>query len=209
MIQLVLENLRLDADHVFIVREGVEAELRAVLEVTGRLARSRIVVIPSLTEGAACTVLLAEPFFAGKRLLVINCDQMLEWDAEAFLTTAQVRGVDGLISTFTDDHPKWSFAATDSGGRRVTRVAEKEPISDHATTGIYYWRNGSDYAAYTRQMIAKNIRVKNEFYVCPVYNEAIEDGKCVEICDCAAMWGIGVPEDLETFIASFPYRHLL
>jgi hypothetical protein len=55
-------------------------------------------------------------------------------------------------------------------------------------------------------MIAKNIRVRNEFYVCPVYNEAIEDGKHIEICDCDAMWGIGVPEDLETFIATFPYR---
>ena len=52
-------------------------------------------------------------------------------------------------------------------------------------------------------MIHKNIRVNNEFYVCPVYNEAIEDGKKIKISKCKKMWGIGVPNDLELFIKEY------
>jgi hypothetical protein len=50
-------------------------------------------------------------------------------------------------------------------------------------------------------MIEKDIRVNNEFYVCPVFNEAIADGMRVKIfhIDSDKMWGLGTPEDLEHF----------
>ena len=49
-------------------------------------------------------------------------------------------------------------------------------------------------------MISKNIRVNNEFYVCPVYNEAIEDNKIIKTHDVNSMWGLGTPEDLEYYL---------
>ena len=49
-------------------------------------------------------------------------------------------------------------------------------------------------------MIAKNKRFKNEFYVCPVFNEAIRDGKKIKTFDIEKMWGLGTPEDLKTFL---------
>jgi dTDP-glucose pyrophosphorylase len=82
----------------------------------------------------------------------------------------------------------------------VVEVAEKKPISDIATVGIYYWKNGSDYVKYAEQMISKNIRVNNEFYVCPVFNEAINDNKKVKTFNIEKMWGLGTPEDLEYFL---------
>jgi thiamine pyrophosphate-dependent acetolactate synthase large subunit-like protein len=66
--------------------------------------------------------------------------------------------------------------------------------------GIYYWKKGSDYVKYAEQMIAKDIRVNNEFYVCPVFNEAIQDNKKVRIKKIDRMWGIGTPEDLSYFL---------
>ena len=65
------------------------------------------------------------------------------------------------------------------------------------------WRRGTDFVKYAEQMIAKNIRVNNEFYVVPAFNEAIQDGKKFVIADCARMWGIGVPEDLDFFLTNF------
>jgi len=82
----------------------------------------------------------------------------------------------------------------------VCEVAEKRPISDLATVGIYYWKKGADYVKYAEQMISKNIRVNNEFYVCPVFNEAIADGKLVRVKNIQKMWGIGTPEDLKTYL---------
>ena len=107
--------------------------------------------------------------------------------------------IDAGILTFKSTHPKWSFAKCDSNGF-VTEVAEKNPISDIATVGIYYWKKGSDYVKYAKQMIANDIRVNNEFYVCPVFNQAIEDGKKVKTYNIEKMWGIGTPEDLEFFV---------
>lgn len=82
----------------------------------------------------------------------------------------------------------------------VTEVAEKKPISNNATVGIYYWSKGSDYVTFAEQMISKNKRVNNEFYVCPVFNEAIEADKKIKIFPIEEMWGLGTPEDLEIFL---------
>ncbi len=38
----------------------------------------------------------------------------------------------------------------------ISRIAEKEVISNHATVGIYYWKRGSDYVKYAENMILKN-----------------------------------------------------
>jgi len=85
----------------------------------------------------------------------------------------------------------------------VTEVAEKNPISDNATVGFYYWKHGSDYVKYAEQMIEKNIRTNNEFYICPVFNEAIGDGKKVKMYECDEMWGLGTPEDLQNFLNNY------
>ena len=106
--------------------------------------------------------------------------------------------IDAGILTFESTHPKWSYAKLNESGF-VSEVAEKNPISKNATVGVYYWNKGSDYVKYAEQMINKNVRVNNEFYVCPVFNEAIEDGKRIKTYDIDKMWGLGTPEDLETF----------
>jgi len=107
--------------------------------------------------------------------------------------------IDGGILTFTATHPKWSFVKLDESGF-VCEVAEKKAISNIATVGIYYWRKGEDYIKYTEQMIEKNIRTNNEFYICPVYNEAILDGKKIKHYPVEKMLGLGTPEDLQRYL---------
>jgi hypothetical protein len=114
----------------------------------------------------------------------------------------QETNVDGGIVTFKATHPKWSFAKVNESGY-VTEVAEKNPISDTATVGYYYWKTGKDFVKYAERMIEKNIRVNNEFYVCPVFNEAIQDDKKIKIFNAAEMWGLGTPEDLKHYVENF------
>jgi dTDP-glucose pyrophosphorylase len=109
---------------------------------------------------------------------------------------------DGGIVTFKSTHPKWSFAKVDENGL-VTEVAEKNPISDNATVGYYFWKHGSDFVKYAEQMIEKNIRVNNEFYVCPVFNQAIEDAKKIRTFNVERMWGLGTPEDLHYYLEHY------
>jgi hypothetical protein len=67
---------------------------------------------------------------------------------------------------------------------------------------VYWWAKGSDFVKYAEQMISKNIRVNNEFYVCPTMNEAIQDNKKIGIFPVDEMWGLGIPEDLQNFISN-------
>jgi hypothetical protein len=104
-----------------------------------------------------------------------------------------------MIFTFHDVHPKWSFVKTNSYGF-ITEIAEKNPISDIATCGIYWYRRGSDFVSAAERMIKKNIRTNNEFYIAPVYNEMIEDGCKLIPFFVHKMHGIGTPEDLNTYL---------
>ena len=200
MIQVVTENLNVEAHFIYIVqREHYDKyNLKQLLNLIS--PGCDIVQVDGLTEGAACTTLLAKELINNDEpLLMANSDQFVEWNSNECLYAFTADGVDGGIVTFRATHPKWSFAKLGDDGF-VTEVAEKNPISDIATVGIYYWKKGSDYVKYAEQMIEKNIRTNGEFYVCPVFNEAIGDGKKIRVKDIPKMWGIGTPEDLNYFL---------
>jgi HAD superfamily hydrolase (TIGR01509 family) len=199
MIQLVVENLNIDARHIFVVQKShyEQYNLKHLLNLIS--PGCEIVQVDGMTEGAACTTLLAKEFINNDEPLVFaNSDQFLDWDSNEFMYSMEADEIDGGILTFKATHPKWSFAKLDEHGY-VSEVAEKKPISDIATAGIYYWKHGKDYVKYAEQMIENNVRFNNEFYVCPVFNEAIGDGKKIKTFHFDGMWGIGTPEDLDYF----------
>jgi HAD superfamily hydrolase (TIGR01509 family) len=200
MIQVVVENLNIEANYTFIVQKKhyEKYSLQYLLNLIA--PNCNIVQVDGITEGAACTTLLAKEFIDNDAPLVMaNSDQFVEWNSNECLYAFNADGIDGGIVSFKATHPKWSYARLGEDGF-VSEVAEKKPISDNATVGIYFWRRGSDYVKYAEQMIEKNIRTNNEFYVCPVFNEAIRDGKKIRIKEIEKMWGIGTPEDLNYFL---------
>ena len=204
MIQVVVENLNIDAKHIFIVqKEHYEKyNLKYLLNLITN-NNCEIVQVDGITEGAACTTLLAKQFIDNDEPLVMaNSDQFVEWDSNEFMYSMTADDVDGGILSFEATHPKWSFAKLNDDGF-VSEVAEKKPISNIATVGVYYWKKGSDYVKYAEQMIDKDIRTNNEFYVCPVFNEAIGDDKKVKVFPIDKMWGLGTPEDLERYLNDF------
>ncbi len=212
MISWVVQNLGVEARYTFVIRREFEETYAAQDYLRSIAPDCQLVSINRTTEGAACTVLLTEDFINDDEpLIIINSDQYIEFEGCPtafkfifdFLYSPAEAHLDGKISTFDGKgHPKWSYAKLGDDGI-VTEVREKDPFSEHATTGLYMWRRGSDFVRYAKQMIQKNIRVNNEFYVVPVFNEAIADGKKIGICPCTRMWGIGVPEDLDYFLQNY------
>lgn len=200
MIQVVVENLNVDANFIFIVQKEhrIKYNLDSMLQLI--TPGCNVVEVEGLTQGAACTTLLAKEFINNKNPLIIaNSDQFIEWNSNDFLYKMNEQDVDGGIVTFESTHPKWSFAKINENNF-VTEVAEKRPISTLATVGVYFWKHGKDYVEFAEQMICKNIRVNNEFYVCPVFNEAIQSGKKFKTYNIDKMWGLGTPEDLDIFL---------
>jgi dTDP-glucose pyrophosphorylase len=200
MIQVVVENLNIDANYIYLVQKSHREKYNLDTLLNLITPGCKIVEVDGITEGAACTALLAKEYINNDApLFFANSDQFAEWDSNEFMYKMQETDADGGIVVFKATHPKWSFAKINEQGL-VTEVAEKNPISDNATVGFYYWKYGSDFVKYAEQMIEKNIRVNNEFYVCPVFNQAIEDGKEIRTFNINKMWGLGTPEDLRYFI---------
>jgi HAD superfamily hydrolase (TIGR01509 family) len=200
MIQVVVENLNIKANFIYVVQKDHRKKYNLDTLLNLITPGCKIVETEGVTEGAACTALLAKEFIdSDNPLFFANSDQFAEWDSNEFLYKMNETDADGGIVSFRSTHPKWSFARVDEQGL-VTEVAEKNPISDIATVGYYYWKNGSDFVKYSEEMIRKDVRVNGEFYVCPVFNQAISDGKEIRIFDIPKMWGLGTPEDLQIFL---------
>ncbi len=203
MIQLVVENLGIDANFIFVVQKEHREKYNLDTLLNLIAPNCKIVEVDGLTEGAACTALLAKEHIDNDNpLFFANSDQFVEWDSTEFMYKMNETDVDGGIVSFRSTHPKWSFAKVDDEGF-VTEVAEKNPISDIATVGYYYWKNGSDFVNYAEKMIEEDVRVNGEFYVCPVFNQAIEGGKKIRTFDIPKMWGLGTPEDLKYYIENY------
>ena len=202
MIKVVVDNLSLDANYIYVVQKSHRERFNLDTLLNLITPNCEIIEVDGLTEGAACTALLAKEFINNDNpLFFANSDQFVEWSSIEFMYKMQETSVDGGIVTFESTHPKWSFAKTDENGY-VTLVSEKNPISNVATVGYYYWKKGSDFVKYAEQMISKDIRVNNEYYVCPVFNEAINDGKKIITYSADKMWGLGTPEDLNLFLSN-------
>lgn len=200
MIQVVVDNLAVEANFIFVVQKEHREKYNLDSMLNLITPGCKIVEVEGVTEGAACTTLLAKEFIDNNEPLVIaNSDQFVEWNSLDFFYKMNEQNLDAGIVSFQATHPKWSYAKIDENGF-VTEVAEKNPISNIATVGIYYWKHGSDYVRFAEQMIENNIRVNKEFYVCPVFNEAIKAGLKIKTFDIPKMWGLGTPEDLNYFL---------
>lgn len=166
---------------------------------------SIVVKTEGLTQGAACTVLLAADWIdADDPLVVANCDQWVRLDVAAFLSAFLSGSCDGCIVTMrvSGDDRKWSYARLE--GDTVLEVAEKRPISEIATVGIYGWARGRDFCEAASSMIEADERVLGEFYVAPTFNRLIQAGKLIRSLNVGAegtgMMGLGTPEDLSRYL---------
>lgn len=213
MIELVIDNLRPQRAHRFIFlcqqqhleQFGLAARLQA-------LAPDCVVLpVAQVTEGAACTVLLARHLIDNDdALMIANCDQYVDIRIDDYLAHADQGGLDGLIMTMSADHPKWSYVRLDANDR-ITEVVEKQVVSSEATVGIYNFKRGRDFVAAADAMIAQDSRVNGEFYVAPAYNGLIANAQRLGYYnigqDRAGMYGLGVPDDLDYFLTHC--RHLI
>ena len=213
MIQWVIDNIRPSRPHRFVFLCLAE-HLDRFPEVSAELARRcpgcEIVPVREVTEGAACTVLLARELINNASpLMIANSDQIVELSIENYLAAGDAPDVSGLIMTFWSDHPKWSYCRMRPNGT-VSEVVEKQVVSNDATVGIYNFHAGREFVRAADAMIASDLRVNNEFYVAPCYNQLIAEGAKIVTMKTGheydGMYGLGIPEDLEFFQTTAYFR---
>jgi HAD superfamily hydrolase (TIGR01509 family) len=205
MIKTVVDNLNIDAEYIFIVKSDHYKQYSLNLLLNTISPNCKIIQVDSLTEGAACTALLAKELInTDEPLIIANSDQFIIWDSNEFMYSMIGDEIDAGILTFNNSHPKWSYVRLNEDGF-ISEVKEKQVISNTATVGVYYWKHGSDFVKSAEQMISKNIRVNGEFYIAPTFNELIQNGKKVKPFQVEKIYGLGVPEDLEYFVETYKF----
>ena len=195
MIEHVVEMMNYSSATFHFIMQLSDYRYYDVHEILSPLVKNyHIHTIDGTTEGAACTVLtLRDKISRNDPVMIVNSDQIIKWGENPFKNLVFV---DGCIYCFKGSGPKWSYARKE--GPRVVEVAEKKQISDDATAGAYFWKWWGDFVDAADRMIEKDIRVNGEFYVAPVYNEALD--KFIITRDVDKVVHLGTPEELEEFV---------
>jgi len=204
MIRRCVDSLGLRGRYIFMIRKYDDrthySSLRGVLE--SMVDDPIIIEIDKLTDGAACTCLLAKDYINNDEpLMSANCDQIMNWNPNDFLNCISDKDIHGCVVTYDCNSPKNSYIELDDHGHGV-RLTEKDPISNFSLTGIHYWKKGRYFVESAEKMIEEDIRVNNEFYVAPTYNQMIKNGMIVTNyhIENTHFYPVGTPEDLQSYI---------
>jgi bifunctional N-acetylglucosamine-1-phosphate-uridyltransferase/glucosamine-1-phosphate-acetyltransferase GlmU-like protein len=199
MIQRAIQSLGLVGTYHFVIRKDSYYDQVCTL-LHALIPSAKIISVEETTEGPASSCLLFKDVINSEEELVItNCDQIMWWDADLFLTTARYYKYDGLVVTYSAETPKNSYARLDKNGF-VQEIKEKQVISDISLNGIHYWRKGKYFVQSTENMIECNDRAPNgEFYVDDVLNQNIKDGLKVKVFEVENYICWGTPNDYKTY----------
>lgn len=202
MIKLAIASLLAAADHtttrlIFVVREDHIIKYDIDNALRRLFCGWTVVIVPvdHVTQGTLCSCLVARhQVDTDEPLVIYTPDVCFQTDfkiREHFLPTEH----DGFLLTFKANCPDHSYVALDETAKAV-RIAEKSVISNDAIVGVYGFRTGKMFLHYADQAIATNLRVNNEFYVAPIYNLIINDGRSIGIQRIDKMHVLGTPEDV-------------
>lgn len=133
------------------------------------------------TSGQAETVFICcTDLPSDEELLVFNIDtfhlnfKKIEFESPAFRDCA------GVIEVFQDSGINWSFALVNDDF--VLETAEKTPISNLASNGLYYFRSVKLYMRSYEAFFDQGAGiVKGERYIAPMYNYIINNEGFVKI----------------------------
>jgi len=166
-----------------------------------KVSQLSFIYLDTVTRGQAETVLKAKHIMEPlKDLVIFNIDTYFQSSSikNALLRT----DTDGVIGAFYSKEDRFSFAKVGSDGY-VSETAEKVAISNVALTGLYHFKHASDFIKIAEHHIKRNITTKNEFYIAPMYNDLINEGKKYIVDIAGSHWILGTPFELEYFRKEF------
>lgn len=194
-----IESLFREAEVLFLILAEDEARHKLAMKLKEFYPGSDVLFIHEPTEGAACTVLLAKEYINNDdELIIYLADIFFDAPLEEAMQRARERNESGIIPCFPSSNPKYSYAIV-GDDEYATKVAEKEVISENASSGFYYFLKGKDFVWAAEEMIRKDLRVNGWFYICPVYQQLIERGDNVRVLTSTFRFGLGSPEEIELF----------
>jgi NDP-sugar pyrophosphorylase family protein len=204
LIEHAIRSFDVDAEFIFVTRKFDNPDHNVQLSELLKSLRPEHVEIQldHVTQGASDSVLAAREYIDNSDPLVVyNCDQILNWDPQEFLTYVQQTECAGAIVLHKSSDPKNSFAQIDKG--QITKVVEKKPVSEHALVGFHYWAHGADFV-WSAQQLKQNFQKSGtpECYVSETYNYLIQQHARIIPYHVAphVYVPLGTPEDVTRYV---------
>jgi len=179
MIELFLQNFKeveRDTHFIFILNDDDcrKFHLDNILNILTS-HECEIIKIGSPTKGAACSVLMAiESINNDTPLIIANADQYLDISLNDAIKSLETN--DAGVITFESIHPRWSYVKLNENNE-IVETAEKNPISNHAIAGLYYFSKGKEFVQAAMNVIKKDTSVNGQYYISPVFNELVLKNK--------------------------------
>ncbi len=175
LIERIVNNLRgvPNAQHTVAILEKDARKFHLDKVASLLLPAVNVIRIPEDTRGSACTALLASIRMQSDHdLLIVGANELVDVDLARVVSDFLKRQLDGGMLTFKSLHPRYSYVKLDEQGM-ATQTAAMDPISQHATTGIFWFCKTGDFIQAAMNLIRKDASVDGNFYIAPVFNELI------------------------------------
>ena len=195
-------------DRNFHQTDGVEDAIRAWYP------QAAFITVDHLTEGQACTCMLAEPYLDPEQpLLIAGCDNGMDIDRDAF--DALTKECDCIVFTYRHNeavlaNPNaygWMIADADGNitGTSIKKAISDSPMEDPAVVATFWFRRAAVFIEATKKMIAENDRINGEFYVDQTVKHVLDLGYRAKIFDIDRYVGWGTPADYEGYQKTWNY----
>lgn len=203
-----LPGIRADGGNIAFIMRDFHMEMSIDGEIRRWYPEATFFSVRELTEGQACTCLLAREFIEDdEELLIAACDNGIEYDRQAF--EEQKKTNDVIVFTYRhdarvcDNPDAFGWVLTD-GGSKITGVSVKKHISeqpenDHAIVATFWFRRGDIFLKAAEKMIRENDRVNNEFYVDELVKHVLELGYSASVFEVKRFLNYGAPADYENY----------
>jgi NDP-sugar pyrophosphorylase family protein len=203
LIEHSVSTLGVEGKYIFITRRFEEEGYNQTLskKLKELYSNSVEIILEEPTRGATETVLAAKEHINNDEPLIItNCDQITDWDSEDFTEFISNPNIDGVVVTYPSDNPKNSFAVIENGF--ITKMVEKQPVSDKALIGVHYWKRGSDFIYSAEKLINDfDENGRPECYISETYNYLIDKGLIIKNYHISENQyiSLGTPYDLKIY----------
>lgn len=202
MIEHVLASFGLmEANFILVLQEKFLTEQKEQLEKLKNNYKLEFVTVPKLTMGAAITALAAhKKINPNYDIVFADSDNIFDKnDIFDFIQNVRKNDLDGALLTINSDRPCYSYANVDEDGFLI-ETREKEVISNHAITGVYYFKNLEQFKDSTIDLIVESDLSKGEFYMSNVYNHLRKVTNKIGVFDIKHFDCVGTPEQLKEYI---------
>ena len=174
MISWVIQNLKIDANYVFIINNTSDIDKLLISLVPG----CKIVRCEHKTEGQVGSIIMAGKYINNDApLIVANDNQWLDWDIEKMIFDFLLGNTDNLLQIVTfisDGNHKYNYLKIDDDNN-VIFIKQNIPITELAMTDVYFWRHGKDFIRCAHKMTSMNKRILGEFCTMMVVNELFDE----------------------------------